>query len=77
MSEGLPVQWGYVEGVIEINDSPQPQKQVNGTLVVQQIQMPLRAFDEIVKDYLARREGFLSQGLVDGVLFDDGQDAGF
>jgi hypothetical protein len=72
-----PVQWGYSEDGIEINDAPAPQKSVQGVEVVQQIQMPIGAFDEIVKDYIARREGFLARGLVQGVLFDDVQDSGF
>jgi len=73
------VQWGYdiESGIIEINDSPAPQKQVQGKEVVQQIAMPLRDFDQIVKDYLARREGFVQGKLVDGVLFDDSGDIAF
>jgi hypothetical protein len=70
----LPIQWGYGENIIEINDSPQPQKQYNGVSVVQQIRMPLGAFDLLVKDYIARREGFLAAGLVEGFLHDDGGD---
>jgi hypothetical protein len=73
----MPVQWGYSDDTIEINDAPAPQKSVNGTLVVQQIEMPIGAFDVIVRDYLARREAFVQKGLVAGVLFDDGTDAGF
>lgn len=73
----LPVQWGYADDIIEINDAPRPQKQLNGVSVVQQIQMPVAAFDEIVRDYLARREGFVARGLVSGVLFDDHGDSGF
>lgn len=75
--EILPIQWGYSDDVIEINDSPRPQKQIQGVEVVQQIQMPIAAFDEIVKDYINRREQFVAKGLVAGVLFDDHQDAGF
>jgi len=73
----IPVQWGYADDIIEINDAPAPQKKIDGVEVIQQIQMPVGAFDEIVKDYLARREGFLARGLVSGVLFDDHQDSGF
>lgn len=72
-----PVQWGYGDGIIEINDAPQPQKSIQGTQVVQQIQMPIRVFDDIVRDYLARREQYLAAGLVEGSLFDDGLDGGF
>jgi hypothetical protein len=68
------VQWGYGEKIIEINDSPRPQKQVNGVEVVQQIRMPIADFDLIVKDYIARREQFLAAGLVEGFLHDDGGD---
>jgi hypothetical protein len=73
----LPVQWGYADDIIEITDAPAPQKSVNGVRVVQQIQMPVGAFDMIVRDYIARREGFLAKGLVQGVLFDDISDSGF
>lgn len=73
----LPIQWGYADDIIEINDAPAPQKKVQGVEVVQQIQMPIAAFDEIVKDYLARREGFVARKLVEGALFDDGMDSGF
>lgn len=73
----MPVQWGYSEDGIEINDAPAPQKKVNDVEVIQQIQMPIGAFDEIVKDYIVRREGFLARGLVSGSLVDDGQDSGF
>ncbi len=65
------VQWGYGESIIEINDAPAPQKQIQGTLVVQQIQIPIADFDEIVRDYLARREEFVARKLVEGRLFDD------
>lgn len=73
----LPVQWGYADDVIEINDAPRPQKQVQNVSVIQQIQMPVAVFDEIVRDYLARREGFVARGLVSGVMFDDNSDSGF
>lgn len=65
------VQFGYGETVIEINDSPAPQKQIQGTPVVQQIQIPIADFDEIVRDYIARRETFVAKKLVEGALFDD------
>lgn len=72
-----PIQWGYGDGIIEITDIPAPQKKIQGVEVIQQIQVPIGAFDELVKDYISRREGFLSAGLVQGVLFDDGIDSGF
>jgi hypothetical protein len=73
----MPVQWGYSDDIIEINDAPAPQKKVQNVEVIQQLQIPIGAFDVIVRDYLARREGFLARGLVQGVLFDDGNDSGF
>jgi len=72
-----PIQWGYSDDIIEITDIPAPQKKVQGVEVIQQIQIPIGAFDELVKEYISRREGFLSRGLVSGVLFDDGNDSGF
>ncbi len=72
-----PIQWGYSDDIIEITDIPAPQKKVQNVEVIQQIQIPIGAFDEIVKEYISRREGFLSRGLVSGVLFDDGNDSGF
>lgn len=72
-----PIQWGYGDDIIEITDIPAPQKKVQGVEVIQQIQVPIGAFDELVKDYITRREGFLARGLVQGVLFDDVQDSGF
>lgn len=71
------VQFGYGDDIIEINDSPLPQKKIEGVAVVQQIQIPIADFDEIVRDYITRREGFVAKGLVAGVLFDDHGDAGF
>jgi hypothetical protein len=73
----FPIQWGYADDIIEITDIPAPQKKVQGVEVIQQIQIPIGAFDELVKDYINRREGFLAKGLVQGVLFDDGNDSGF
>lgn len=65
------VRWGYGDTIIEITDAPMPQKSIQGTPVAQQIQIPIADFDEIVKDYLSRREEFVTRKLVEGTLFDD------
>lgn len=68
----MPVMWGYSEDSIEINDAPEPQKKIEGTAVVQQITMPIGAWDVIVMDYIKhRRERFVAQGHLQGTLFDD------
>ena len=66
MSDVRETNVGYGPDFIEITDEP------GGGL--QKIIVPISVWDNYVKDYIAnRREQFLMNRLVDGVLFDDTQ----
>lgn len=60
----MQVNLGYGADFVEVTDGPG-----GGT---QSILIPISEWDNLIREYITnRREAFVQQGLVEGVLFDD------